>query len=256
MKRSIMSLSMLLMALTIGVAFAEKGAETPALGGYCPVAYVAMNKAVEGDPKISLDYAGEHYVFANADAKKMFEADPSKYDVAYDGYCATAVSMGKKLESDPTLFTSEDGVTYLFSSADAKKMFSANPAGVVKKADAQWAVLNPALGGYCPVAYVAMDKAVEGDPNISLDYQGEHYVFGNADAKKMFEADPSKYHVAYDGYCATAVSMGKILESDPTLFTVEDGVTYLFSSAKAKEMFDANPDGVVKKADAQWAKLN
>ncbi len=142
MKRSIMSLSMLLMALTIGVAFAEKGAETPALGGYCPVAYVAMNKAVKGDPKISLDYEGEHYVFANADAKKMFEADPSKYHVAYDSYCATAVSMGKKLESEPTLFTVDDGVTYLFSSADAKKMFDANPDGVVRKADAQWATLN------------------------------------------------------------------------------------------------------------------
>ncbi len=81
-------------------------------------------------------------MFANADAKKMFEADPSKYSVAYDSYCATAMSMGKKLESDPTLFTVEKGVTYLFSSADAKKMFDANPGGVIKKADAQWAKLN------------------------------------------------------------------------------------------------------------------
>ena len=114
----------------------------PALGGYCPIAYIAMNKAVEGDPKISLDYAGQHYVFTNADAKKMFEADPPKYDVAYDGYCATAMSMGKKLESDPTLFTVDEGETYLFSSAEAKKMFDADPAGVVQKADAQWATLN------------------------------------------------------------------------------------------------------------------
>ena len=251
-----MNLSVLVMVLAVGAAYAGDLSETPALGGYCPVAYVAMDMAVEGDPEISLDYDGEHYLFGNADAKKMFEADPSKYHVAYDGYCATAMSMGKKMESDPTLFTTEDGVTYLFSSADAKKMFGADPAGVADKADAQWAELNPAFGGYCPVAYVAMDMAVEGDPEISLDYGGEHYLFGNADAKKMFEADPSKYDVAYDGYCATAMSMGKMLESDPTIFMVEDGVTYLFSSADAKKMFDANPDGVVKKADAQWAKLN
>ena len=50
--------------------------------------------------------------------------------------------MGEKLESDPALFTNEDGVTYLFSSTDAKKMFDAKPDGIVKKADAQWVALN------------------------------------------------------------------------------------------------------------------
>jgi len=141
-KRTIMNLSILVMVLAVGSVYAGDLAETAALDGYCPVAYVAMDMAVKGDPEISLDYDGEHYLFGNADAKKMFEADPSKYDVAYDGYCATAVSMGKKLESDPTLFTVEDGVTYLFSSAEAKQMFDSNPDGVVKKADAQWAKLN------------------------------------------------------------------------------------------------------------------
>jgi YHS domain-containing protein len=245
-----------MVALVVGVGFAEKAAETPALDGYCPVAYVAMNQAVKGDPEISLDYAGKHFVFVNADAKKMFEADPAKYHVAYDGYCATAMSMSKKLESDPTLFTSEGGVTYLFSSAEAKKMFAADPANVVAKADAEWAALNPALGGHCPVAYVEMKQAVKGDPKHSLDYAGHHYVFVNADAKKMFKANPAKYHVAYDGYCATAMSMGKTLASDPTLFTLEQGVTYLFSSTEAKEMFDAAPAGFIEKADTQWASLD
>jgi YHS domain-containing protein len=142
MKRSIVSLSMLLVALVVGVGFAEKAAETPALDGYCPVAYVAMNQAVKGDPEISLDYAGKHFVFVNADAKKMFEADPAKYHVAYDGYCATAMSMSKTLASDPTLFTLEQGVTYLFSSTEAKEMFDAAPAGFIEKADTQWASLD------------------------------------------------------------------------------------------------------------------
>ena len=256
MNRSTIGVTMFLIVLVIGGAFAEEAAQSPALGGYCPVAYIAMNKAIKGDPNISLDYAGEHYVFANADAKKMFEAAPSKYSVAYDGYCATAMAMGKKLESDPTVFAVEEGVTYLFSTAEAKKMFDGKPEGTIKKADSQWAALNPARGGYCPVAYVAMNKAIKGDPKISLDYAGEHYVFANADAKKMFEAAPSKYSVAYDGYCATAMAMGKKLESDPAIFTVEGGVTYLFSTAEAKKMFDGNPEGTVKKADAQWAKLD
>jgi YHS domain-containing protein len=132
---------MLVIVLALGVAVAEKTAETPALGGHCPVAYVEMGKAVKGDTDISLDYEGKHYVFANADAKKMFKAEPAKYHVAYDGFCATAMSMGKQFESDPSLFTVDGGVTYLFSSARAKKMFDASPARVIKEADAQWETL-------------------------------------------------------------------------------------------------------------------
>jgi YHS domain-containing protein len=141
-KRTIVSLSVILIALAVGVASGEKAAKKAALGGYCPVAYVEMNKAVKGDPKFSADKDGKHYVFANADAKQMFDAEPSKYRVAYDGYCATAMSMGKKLKSNPKLFTVENGVTYLFSDSKAKKMFDGAPAGYVEKADEQWAALN------------------------------------------------------------------------------------------------------------------
>jgi len=252
MRRNILILTTMVMALAVGVSVAEKAAETTALGGYCPVAYVAMEKAVKGNPAISAEYGGEHYVFANADAKKMFETDPSKYHVAYDGYCATAMSMGKRIDSDPTLFTLEGGTTYLFSSEEAQKMFKAD---AIAMADDHWALLHPAYGGYCPVAYIEAKKPVEGNPDISKDYEGTHIVFANAMAKEMFEAHPENYQVAYEGYCATAVSMGKRFESDPTQFSVVDGKTYLFSSAKAKEMFDADPAKVVGMADKQWAQL-
>jgi YHS domain-containing protein len=240
-------------AIAASTTLAGEGHKNAALHGYCPVAYIAAGKAIKGNPELSMDFAGKHYVFANADAKKMFQADPAKFHVAYDGYCATAVSMGKKVESDPTVFEVVNGTTYLFSSADAKKAFDKDTAGVIAKADEKWAALEPAFGGYCPVAYAMMQKAIKGDPEQTLVYDGHRYNFANADAKKMFEKDPSKFTVAYDGYCATAMSMGKRLESDPTIFAVKDGVTYLFSSAKAQEMFDAKPDEVVTKADQHWA---
>jgi YHS domain-containing protein len=126
---------------TSGAASAAKSSHSPALQGYCPVAYVAMGKAMKGDPKIASVHAGHRYLFANADAKKMFVSDPAKYEVAYDGWCATAVSMGKKLKSDPKLFTAHGGKTYLFSSAEAKSAFDGMPDGVIMKADAQWGTL-------------------------------------------------------------------------------------------------------------------
>ena len=128
---------------TVSAASAAKDAKSShtALQGYCPVAYVAMNKAVKGDPKISSLVEGHRYQFSNADAKKVFDMDPSKYQVAYDGWCATAVSMGKKVKSDPKLFTVYGGKTYLFSNAEAKKTFDGMPDGVIQKADEQWAAL-------------------------------------------------------------------------------------------------------------------
>ena len=143
MRRFVSLLAVALIAVTVGISGAgtSKSAHAPALQGYCPVAYVAMGKAVKGDPKISSTYEGHRYLFANADAKKMFDADPSKYQVAYDGWCATAVSMGKKVKSVPALFSVHGGKTYLFSNAEAKKAFDGMPEGVIMKADEQWASL-------------------------------------------------------------------------------------------------------------------
>ena len=134
-----------LAALVAGATAIATGAQSKApkageaaLGGYCPVAYAEMKQAMKGDRQHKSEYEGHTYYFANAEARKMFDAAPRKYVPAYDGLCATAVSMGKKMASDPMLFVVHDGRTYLFSSADAKAMFEKDRSGVVKKADEQW----------------------------------------------------------------------------------------------------------------------
>ena len=112
-----------------------------------------------------------------------------------------------------------------------------------------------ALGGYCPVAYVAMNEAVKGDPQHNSEYQGRTYHFANAEAKTMFDAAPAKYSPAYDGLCATGIAHGMKLQSDPKLFTVHNGRTYLFSNAEAKAMFDKDKNGIVTQADGKWPTL-
>jgi YHS domain-containing protein len=112
-----------------------------------------------------------------------------------------------------------------------------------------------ALGGYCPVAYSAMDKAVKGDPKFTSVHDGKTYHLTNAKAKKMFDKAPQDYTVAYDGWCATAMAHGKKKESDPTLFVVSNGTTYLFSSKKAKAMFNEDVSSTIAKADSNWQTL-
>ena len=111
------------------------------------------------------------------------------------------------------------------------------------------------LDGYCPVAYLMMGKAVEGDAKYSSTYEGEIYYLANADAKKMFDAELEKYLPKYDGYCATAVAMDKLMESNPQLFSVYDGATYLFSNQMAKESFDKDPQMTIKNANKNFESL-
>lgn len=113
----------------------------------------------------------------------------------------------------------------------------------------------PIAGGYCPVAYAKMGKAVKGDAKFSSEVEGQTYYSSSAEAKKMFDAQPGMFRIAYNGLCATGVAMGKKLTSNPEIFTVYKGTTYLFSSAEAKAMFDKDPAMTVSKADAGWAKL-
>jgi len=112
-----------------------------------------------------------------------------------------------------------------------------------------------ALHQYCPVAYVAMGKAVKGNSKYASTYRGKTYYSSSADAKKMFDAEPAKYLPKYDGYCATALAMGQKMESDPELFSVHEGATYLFSSKDAKQAFDKDPEATISMADKQFAAL-
>ena len=110
------------------------------LGGYCAVAYVAAQKALYGDPKYQSEYEGKTYYFINDDAKQAFDKEPTKFAKAikYDTYCATGVALGKKLLTDPTLFSIAEGKVYLFSSEGAKDVFDKDPKGMNAKAEANW----------------------------------------------------------------------------------------------------------------------
>ena len=140
MKKTSALLLVLLLAVTSTsfVLAGDHASGDVALGGYCPVAYAAMGKAVKGDPKFASEYEGTTYYLANGKAKKMFDKAPQDYEVAYDGWCATGMAHGMKVESDPTLFVVQDGRTYLFSNEEARAMFVGDTAGVVAKADTKW----------------------------------------------------------------------------------------------------------------------
>jgi len=66
------------LALAFGVSGGIRAAEKDAaIGGYCPVAYVKMGKAVKGDARWSSEREGQKFPFSAPQAKEMFDKSPT-----------------------------------------------------------------------------------------------------------------------------------------------------------------------------------
>ena len=112
-----------------------------------------------------------------------------------------------------------------------------------------------AIGGFAPVAYFS-GEAQAGDPAITADHEGATFRFVSEANRDAFNANPAKYAPQYGGYCATAMSEGKIFEVDPTNFKVTNDRLFLFYKGEAGDTLpDWNADEQKRTADADkhWA---
>ena len=159
-----------------------------ALEGYCPVSIIEMRKWVKGDTAHQSVYDGRTYLFANAQGKQMFDANPAKYVPALGGDCVVAlVEMGKRVPGNIRHASIHEDRLYLFSSEDGHNMFRAQPA---KYADA-----DLAYGGNCVVCRVGAQRDVPGKPELTVVHNGLRYLFPAEEQRNEFLANPAKYEV-------------------------------------------------------------
>lgn len=228
---------------------------TPAIEGYCPVAYRNSSTPIKGNPAYSSNYSGEHYYFTDAEAKKQFDADSERFAPQFGGLCSTALggSYLKRLPSDPKVFALHHDRLYLFSSERAKRAFVKKPEYFIARAESVF--IQPALDGYCPVSYRMVGKAAKGTSKTRTLYRGHYYYFANPQAMTAFRKNPEKYLPRYNGLCAEGVSRGKSFPALPEVFAVHGDATYLFFDLRAKAKFFADPAVNVLAADANWKKI-
>ena len=75
-----------------------------------------MGKAELGSKDIIVDWLGSTWRFVNEENKSLFLADPGKYLPQYGGYCAKAVSRGKRhVQTDVGSWKIVDGKLYLYA---------------------------------------------------------------------------------------------------------------------------------------------
>lgn len=115
---------------------------------------------------------------------------------------------------------------------------------------------NVAINGYDPVSYFA-GQPVPGNPEITATHGEATYYFATADNKARFVANPEAYIPQYGGFCAVAVSEGKLVSVDPETYKITDGKLYLFYNGEhgnTKPQWEADEATMKANADAAWAK--
>jgi YHS domain-containing protein len=109
-----------------------------------------------------------------------------------------------------------------------------------------------AIKGYDPVAYFTDMKPVKGSPEFGYTWKGAKWRFSSAAHRDMFMAAPEKYAPRYGGYCAYAVSQGKIADIDPDAWTIYEGRLYLNLDKDVQKLWEKDKPGYIRKADENW----
>lgn len=123
-------LALLLLVLPGAASFAQsEAAKAPrvVLKGYDPVAYFTEKKPVKGDPKFSYDWDGARYLFASAESRKAFVANPERYEPQFGGYCTGSMGKGVRAEADPQAWIIADGKLYVFGAVKFAEMARSDP---------------------------------------------------------------------------------------------------------------------------------
>lgn len=112
--------------------------EGTAVKGYDVVAYFTEGKPVKGSPAHAFKWQGATWQFASAEHRAAFARHPAKYAPQYGGYCAFAVSQGNLVDIDPRQWKIVAGRLYLNANFLAQGLWVRDPAGHIKKGDANW----------------------------------------------------------------------------------------------------------------------
>jgi YHS domain-containing protein len=93
------------------------------LKGFDPVGVMDANTVLAGSPNISVVYGGVTYNFISVANRNAFNANPTKYEPTYGGWCAWAMANESYADIDPRFFTIKNGRAHYFISRGAKARF-------------------------------------------------------------------------------------------------------------------------------------
>lgn len=119
-----------------------------AIDGFDPVAYFTDGEAIKGLPEIEAGAGGAVWRFRNEANRTEFLAHQDIYGPRFGGYDPVDVARGKAIAGRSQLWLVSGERLYLFSRDENRSAFAADPAAVLKQADANWPALVDTLADY------------------------------------------------------------------------------------------------------------
>ncbi len=108
-----------------------------------------------------------------------------------------------------------------------------------------------ALYGYDPVSYFMNGVPKAGRADFEYSWGGAVWRFASAANRQAFIAEPQVYAPLFDGYDASAVAEGRIVESDPQSFAILGGRLYFFHTKASRLAFLSN-EGLRVRSERAW----
>ncbi|MBL7737924.1 MAG: YHS domain-containing protein [Chitinophagaceae bacterium] len=108
------------------------------------------------------------------------------------------------------------------------------------------------LGGYDAVAFFTDNKPVKGDAQYQFSHQDAIYYFASKEHLDLFKANPDRYKPQFGGWCAYAVSLGRVAPIDVNTFSIVDGRLFIQHNQRAVNGWNKDVSGNITKADKYW----
>ncbi len=125
------------------------------------------------------------------------------------------------------------------AAADPDTFINVNSKGVI-------------IDGYDPVAFFTEGQPVKGSSDIQSNYKGAIYQFASEEHKALFEENPEKYKAQFGGWCAYAVSLGRIAPIDISTWSIINDRLVIQHNERAVRGWEKDPQGNLVKADKYW----
>jgi hypothetical protein len=109
-----------------------------ALRGYDTVAYFTEGQPQPGIPAFSHQWKGAKWLFASAEHRDAFAADPERYAPQFGGYCAFAVAKDHSAPADPRIWSIVDDKLYLNLAPGVQEKWQADRTALIASAQNNW----------------------------------------------------------------------------------------------------------------------
>lgn len=143
-------------------------------------------------------------------------------------------------------------LTSLCAAAASTLPLPLHAAGTRVSTDAE----GRAIKGYDTRAYWRAAAALEGNDAHTVVWNGATWRFASRAEADLFASDPDAFAPRFGGFCTRAMSLEKVVDSDPTVWRIFEGGLYLFAQPRGGKKFDGNEAEMIAKAQAFWATLD